>query len=246
MSFSAALTQWCFLLLLFVPTITSLATTRRPASTKKIPRDGSISRRDALLLGPAATVTAASTLALPPPSHAAAGEVTSVTELLARIKSVPTFCIVNKDGAAYMIVKSDERMAKGYSFTTFQGAKVVLEDAQKTATEKGYGELWEDATITIVPADAAIRLSLTKKERTSQKDQSLNTILVPIPSAVSTDCVAMSWCILKFMGTLNQCINVLLIDWLFLYSRKTEKMACSWTRKSFKIKERFRSFTLIS
>jgi hypothetical protein len=84
-----------------------------------------------------------------------------------------------------MLVKQDERMAKGYAFTTFSGAKIVLEDAQKTATEKGYGEVWENATITTIPADAAIRLSLTKKERFSQKDQSLDSILSIIPSAVS-------------------------------------------------------------
>jgi hypothetical protein len=82
-----------------------------------------------------------------------------------------------------MLVKQDERMAKGYAFTTFSGAKIVLEDAQKTATEKGYGEVWQDATITTIPADAAIRLSLTKKERFSQKDQSLDSILSIIPSA---------------------------------------------------------------
>lgn len=144
-----------------------------------------MSRRDALLLGPAAI---ALTTTLPRVSNAAStttGEVTTVPELLARLRGVPTFCIVNKDGAAYMIVKADERMAKGYAFTTYQGAKVVLEDAQKTAAEKGYGDLWENATITTIPADAAVRLSLTKKERTSQKDQSLDSILSVIPSAVS-------------------------------------------------------------
>jgi hypothetical protein len=132
------------------------------------------------------------TLALPRVSNAAAdGEVTSVTDLLARIKGVPTFCIVNKDGASYMIVKVDERIAKGYAFTTFEGALAVLADAQRTAKEKGYPELWEDATITTIPADAAVRLTLTKKERTSQKDQSLDSIMMIIPSAVS---LVILWC----------------------------------------------------
>jgi len=182
MRFATALTQWCFWWLLSIPRVASLAILKRPI--QKISNGGTMSRRDALLLGPAVVTVA--TL-LPRVSHAATstGEVTTVPELLARLKSVPTFCIVNKDGAAYMIVKADERIAKGYAFTTYQGAKVVLEDAQKTASEKGYGELWEDATITTIPADAAVRLSLTKKERTSQKDQSLDSILSVIPSAVS-------------------------------------------------------------
>lgn len=167
--------QWCLWLLLLVLGVSSLA----PSS-----HNGRISRRNALLIGPAA----AATLMLPRASNAAtptAEGITSIPELLSRLKAVPTFCIVNKDGAAYMIVKADERMARGYAFTTYNGAKVVLEDAKKTATEKGYGEIWEDATITTIPADAAVRLSLTKKERISQKGQSLDTILRIIPSAVS-------------------------------------------------------------
>ena len=174
------MTQWAGLWwLLFISSVASLTLTNVSSN------DGSISRRDALLLGPSIAVT--SSLALPRASCAAAttSEATTVPELLTRLKGVPTFCIVNKDGAAYMIVKADERIAKGYAFTTYQGAKVVLEDAQKTATEKGYGELWQDATITTIPADAAVRLSLTKKERISQKEQSLDTILSVIPSAVS-------------------------------------------------------------
>lgn len=177
------LLQWVTLwFLLFAPSVVSLAVINGS------PNHDSISRRGALLLGGrAAAIAVTSSLALPSASHAASitSEPTTVPELLTRLKSVPAFCIVNKDGAAYMIVKADERIAKGYAFTTFEGAKVVLEDAQKTATEKGYGELWQDATITTIPADAAVRLSLTKKERTSQKDQSLDTILNVIPSAVS-------------------------------------------------------------
>lgn len=164
------ISRWCCLLLLFIPNAVSLT----------------ISRRDALSIGSAAVASAPITL--PRVSNAAAdsaGEATSVMDLLARIKGVPTFCIVDPNGAAYMLVKRDERMAKGYCFTTYAGAKIVLDDAQKTANEKGYGEVWQNATITTIPADAAIRLSLTKKERFSQKDQSLDTILSIIPSAVS-------------------------------------------------------------
>ena len=177
-----ALIRCCFWWILFVPGIDSLATPHR-SMQKNSAIDDSMSRRDALFVGSA---VAATTFAVPRISHAASGEVTSVTDLLARIKGVPTFCIVDKDGASYMIVKADERMAKGYAFTTFEGALAALADAQRTAQEKGYPELWEDATITTIPADAAVRLSLTKKERSSQKNQSLDSIMMIIPSAVRT------------------------------------------------------------
>jgi hypothetical protein len=196
-----------------------------------------ICRRDAFLVGPAAAVAAIAT-ALPRASQAASTEtngITSVPELLSRIRVVPTFCIVDPNGAAYMLVKQDERMAKGYAFTTFSGAKIVLEDAQKTATEKGYGEVWQDATITTIPADAAIRLSLTKKERFSQKDQSLDSILSIIPSAVSCQERLVDVDVCDMSCSQSACSH-----------RKTEPTVYSWTRTSLKTKERFHSFTLIN
>lgn len=84
-----------------------------------------------------------------------------------------------------MVFKNDQAMAIGYAFTTFTGALAVLGDAQRNAKAKGYYDVWENATITSIPMDIAIRLALKKRSRTSPKDQTLDTILQIIPGAVS-------------------------------------------------------------
>jgi len=68
-----------------------------------------------------------------------------------------------------MLYQKDSNFAKGYAFTTYQGAEYVLQDAQDTARKGGYSDLWKDATITVIPASIAVRLALQPKERTSQK-----------------------------------------------------------------------------
>jgi len=108
-----------------------------------------------------------------------------VNELLARLHNVPTFCIVSPEGAAYMVLRKDQAMAVGYAFATFEGALAVLGDAQRNAKEKGYFDTWKDATITTIPMDVAIRLALKKRQRQSQKDQTLDSLLEIIPGAVS-------------------------------------------------------------
>jgi hypothetical protein len=83
-----------------------------------------------------------------------------------------------------MAVKMQDRMAKGYAFTSFQAALVVLADAQRAAQEGGYAEVWKDATVTVLPMDIAMRLALQKRERrSSQKDLSLGSVLELIPTA---------------------------------------------------------------
>ena len=108
-----------------------------------------------------------------------------VNDLLSRLKYIPTFCIVDPQGAAYMVFKNDQAMAVGYAFTTFPGALAVLSDAQRNAKEKGYFDVWKDATITTIPLDIAVRLALKKKTRKSPKEQELDTLLMVIPGAVS-------------------------------------------------------------
>lgn len=71
---------------------------------------------------------------------------------------------------------------QGYAFTSMEGAIVVLNDAQKTAKEGGYGDVWKDATITTLPADIAVRLALQKRQRVSQKGPSLDSIIDIIPT----------------------------------------------------------------
>jgi hypothetical protein len=66
---------------------------------------------------------------------------------------------------------------------TFSGALAVLGDAQRAAEEGGYADLWKDATITVIPADIAVRLALQPNKRTSHKDVTASTSLDIIPGA---------------------------------------------------------------
>lgn len=68
-----------------------------------------------------------------------------------------------------------------------EGAIIVLSDAQKTAKENGYGDIWKDATIVTLPADVAVRLALQKRERVSQKGPSLDSLIDIIPTSENRD-----------------------------------------------------------
>jgi hypothetical protein len=147
----------------------------------------------ALLVGGTAWSTAsnpARAAAVVEPSAATSSSSSSsfneqVNVLLQKLHDIPTFCIVRSDtGAAYMAYQSDLNMAVGYAFVTFPGAVAVLKDAQKVAQQKGYYDTWEAATVTTIPLDIAVRLALKKRSRTSQKSQSLDTLLQIIPGAV--------------------------------------------------------------
>ena len=111
-------------------------------------------------------------------------------ELLQSLRSVPTFCLVNSEGAAYMLYKQGRSgtFAKGYAFTTFSGALAVLGDAKRTAEKEGYEQVWKDATVTTIPADIAIRLIFQPRERTSQKDGiKANSDISLVPGAQERD-----------------------------------------------------------
>ena len=156
----------------------SLATTK-PTFTDSLPVD--VTRRDVLWQTPLLIAAVAPFLASDPVRAADEKKTLGLQDLLSGLRSVPTFCIVNPDGATYMLFKG-QNYAKGYAFTTFQGALAVLGDAQRTAKQKGYSEVWEKATITIIPADIAVRLALQPKERKTQKDTMLTGILEVVPS----------------------------------------------------------------
>eukprot|EP00527_Entomoneis_sp_CCMP2396_P002120 CAMPEP_0198142258 /NCGR_PEP_ID=MMETSP1443-20131203/5100_1 /TAXON_ID=186043 /ORGANISM="Entomoneis sp., Strain CCMP2396" /LENGTH=320 /DNA_ID=CAMNT_0043805227 /DNA_START=36 /DNA_END=998 /DNA_ORIENTATION=- len=150
------------------------------------------SRRDALLLGLSTTTTAAATFILPSESRAAPVEevgVVTLVNLLEGLRSVPTFCIVDPAGAAYMLYKPGEGSARGFAFASFPGALAVLGDALRTAEEGGYLDVWKDAKITTVPADIAVRLALQPRERFTQKSEipKANSILAMIPGADERD-----------------------------------------------------------
>jgi hypothetical protein len=138
------------------------------------------SRRELLLIGAAVPVL----LSRPPP---AAAEDSTIQSLLESLRSVPTFCIVNPDGATFMVAQGGEASAKGYAFLTFSGASAALGNAQRAAEEKGYVDLWKDATITVIPADIAARLALQPNQRTSQKDVNARTTLDIVPGVDEQD-----------------------------------------------------------
>lgn len=139
-------------------------------------------------------LTATTILGLPTTANAAAESTSSsssttltVQSILQGLRNVPTFCIVNDQGAAYMLYKRNEGFAKGYAFTTYEGADVVLKDALVTAEKGGYSDTWKTATITTIPADIALRLTLQPRQRQSQREQSASSILFLIPGAADRD-----------------------------------------------------------
>lgn len=146
-----------------------------------------VQRRDAIVSSLATILGTSSSWLLSPNTAAAATTdvMTTVNSLLGKLEGIPTFCIVDKTtGASYMLFKNDQAMAVGYAFTTFSGALAVLSDAQKTAKEKNYFDVWKDATITTIPLNIAVRLALKKRERTTPKDQTLDSLVMIIPGAV--------------------------------------------------------------
>ena len=149
-------------------TTTAAMATTATAFTTRI----SSARAEAATMGDSSTTSVASPMS-------------TINDLLLRLKSIPTFCLVDPQGAAYMVFKNDQAVAVGYAFTTFPGALAVLSDAQRNAKEKGYFDTWKDATITVIPLDIAVRLALKKKTRKSPKEQELDTLLMIIPGAVS-------------------------------------------------------------
>jgi hypothetical protein len=161
----------CYLL----PDVASLA---QRAVPKHITNQRDVTRRDWLV-----SSVAAAAVPFLLPSSAAADEPAALTVqgLLNDLRSVPTFCIVNPEGATFMMAKGGETYAKGYAFTTFSGALAVLGDAQRAAEEGGYADLWKDASITVIPADIAVRLAIQPSKRTSQKDTSQESLLDVIP-----------------------------------------------------------------
>jgi hypothetical protein len=94
------------------------------------------------------------------------------------------FCIVNTQGIPFMVIKQQEGMARGYAFTSLEGAVIVLSDAQKAAKAGGYADIWADATIVTLPGDIAVRLALQKRSRTPTRGNSnLDSTVEIIPTS---------------------------------------------------------------
>lgn len=85
----------------------------------------------------------------------------SASDILLRLRAIPTFCIVNEDGVSFMIFDG-QASATGYFFLNFQVANQALKDARQKDTNAGAVELWSDAKIIVVPLAVALQLALRK------------------------------------------------------------------------------------
>eukprot|EP00980_Cylindrotheca_fusiformis_P021356 scaffold8240_cov133-Cylindrotheca_fusiformis.AAC.1 len=98
-------------------------------------------------------------------SPAQADDITSTSqEVLLRLRSIPTFCLVNPDGVPFMIFDG-QASATGYFFLSFDVAAQALKDAREKDKNAGATEIWSNAKIIVVPLAVALQLALRKTQR---------------------------------------------------------------------------------
>jgi hypothetical protein len=122
----------------------------------------SLGRR--LFLGLGLASFSLTTAAMDPKARglALAEEPLAASEILLRLRNIPTFCIVNSAGIPYMIFDG-AASATGYFFLSFKVAADVLNDA-RTKDETAGGK-WDEATIISIPLAVALQLGLRKVQR---------------------------------------------------------------------------------
>lgn len=99
------------------------------------------------------------------PARAIAQDTTAISqEVLLRLRSIPTFCIVNPDGIPFMIFDG-QASATGYFFLTFDVAAKALNDARQKDKNAGATQIWSNAKIIVVPLAVALQLALRKTQR---------------------------------------------------------------------------------
>lgn len=105
-----------------------------------------------------------------------------------RFKSVPAFAIVNNEGVPFMILRNSG-IAAGYFFTSFEGASMVLEDARRDAKDKDLEteKYWNDAKITIVPMEFALKLSKGNPLAAAQNGLKYQSVYDIIPTITALD-----------------------------------------------------------
>mmetsp|Transcript_32116 Transcript_32116/g.78039 ORF Transcript_32116/g.78039 Transcript_32116/m.78039 type:complete len:310 (-) Transcript_32116:1850-2779(-) len=106
--------------------------------------------------------TALVTLATSSLGKEARADQPSSQEVLLRLRSIPTFCIVNPDGIPFMIFDG-QSSATGYFFLSFDVAAQALKDARQK--DKKGSEIWSNANIVVVPLAVALQLALRKTQR---------------------------------------------------------------------------------
>lgn len=105
------------------------------------------------------------------PSSVAAEE--SASDLLLRLRSIPTFCLVNPEGTPFMIFDG-QASATGYFFLSFQVATQALQDAKQK--DKAGQDIWSNAKIIVVPLAVALQLALRKTQRVAINSGNANGI----------------------------------------------------------------------
>lgn len=106
-----------------------------------------------------------------------------------RFKGVPAFAIVNgNDGVPFMILRNSG-IASAYFFTTYEGASMVLEDARRDAKAKDLESenYWNDAKITSVSMEFALKLSKGNPFATAQNGVKYQSVYDIIPSITAID-----------------------------------------------------------
>ena len=164
----------------------SLPTSNRKAHQKTIATrdhdnskyESETSRRN--LLKTAAATSLTFTLSKAP---VVAKEISSVQETLLRLRSIPTFCIVNNEGVPFMIFDG-QASATGYFFLSFDVAAQALQDARQKDKNVGASETWSNAKIIIVPLAVALQLALRKTQREAVNSElKFNTFNDIVPSS---------------------------------------------------------------
>ena len=110
------------------------------------------------------SATSASLLSYPYISEADDTSTADVSQILLRLKSIPTFCIVDPNGVPFMIFDG-QASATGYFFLSFDIAAQALTDAKRKDTNAGAAAIWEQARIIVVPLAVALQISLRKSQR---------------------------------------------------------------------------------
>mmetsp|Transcript_26241 Transcript_26241/g.52300 ORF Transcript_26241/g.52300 Transcript_26241/m.52300 type:complete len:348 (-) Transcript_26241:723-1766(-) len=125
----------------------------------------SLSRRDLFSKTSSAALGLMCTITEYPTQVQAMAEKTTTTpyKILRRLRSVPTFCIVNNEGVPFLIFdgQAASATATGYFFLSFSSAVQALQGARR---EDAKG-VWSNAKIIIVPLGVSLQLSLSETQR---------------------------------------------------------------------------------
>jgi hypothetical protein len=95
---------------------------------------------------------------------ATASSSSTVSDILLRLGSIPTFSIVDPDGVPFMIFDGQAK-ATGYFFLSFDIAAQALQDARTKDQNTGAADVWGDAKIIVVPLSVALQLATRKTQR---------------------------------------------------------------------------------